>query len=190
MGEDITIQENGVDLCNAAVCELSISITNVRAGKPLGTTTTVTEQGGALVALPRMATETIGPDGGSITIQGATISIPAGALATDTELTFEALTAADINDQDVANYEIPTTFLKLTARHNILTTSYRNDLLLPQCQKIQPSILRLMIILSGKNSPTKSPSIRTRLCSKYTVSVTTLALMQHLMMYPNFLLVG
>ena len=114
MGEDITIQENGVDLCNAAVCELSISITNVRAGKPLGTTTTVTEQGGALVALPRMATETIGPDGGSITIQGATISIPAGALATDTELTFEALTAADINDQDVANYEIPTTFLKLT----------------------------------------------------------------------------
>ena len=44
MGEDITIQENGVDLCNAAVCELSISITNVRAGKPLGTTTTVTEQ--------------------------------------------------------------------------------------------------------------------------------------------------
>ena len=114
MGEDITIQENGVDLCNAAVCELSISITNVRAGKPLGTTTTVTEQGGALVALPRMATETIGPDGGSITIQGATISIPAGALAADTELTFEALTAADINDQDVANYEIPTTFLKLT----------------------------------------------------------------------------
>ena len=114
MGEDITIQENGVDLCNAAVCDLSISITNVRAGKPLGTTTTVTEQGGALVALPRMTTETIGPDGGSITIQGATISIPAGALATDTELTFEALTAADINDQDVANYEIPTTFLKLT----------------------------------------------------------------------------
>ena len=114
MGEDITIQENGVDLCNAAVCELSISITNVRAGKPLGTTTTVTEQGGALVALPRMDTQTIGADGGTISIQGATISIPTGALAADTELTFEALTAADINDQDVAGYDIPTTFLKLT----------------------------------------------------------------------------
>ncbi len=114
IGEDITIKENGVDLCNAAVCELSISITNVRAGKPLGTTTTVTEQGGALVALPRMDTQTIGADGGTISIQGATISIPAGALAADTELTFEALTAADINDQDVANYDIPTTFLKLT----------------------------------------------------------------------------
>ena len=114
MGEDITIQENGVDLCNAAVCELSISITNVRAGNPLGTTTTVTEQGGALVALPRMATQVIGPDGGLVAIQGATISIPAGALAADTELTFEALTAADVNDQDVSGYDIPTTFLKLT----------------------------------------------------------------------------
>ena len=114
MGEDITIQENGVDLCNAAVCELSISITNVRAGNPLGTTTTVAEQGGALVALPRMATQVIGPDGGLVAIQGATISIPAGALAADTELTFEALTAADVNDQDVSGYDIPTTFLKLT----------------------------------------------------------------------------
>jgi len=114
MGEDITIQENGVDLCNAAACDLTITITNARAGKSLGVTTTVTEQGGGLVALPRMVTETIGADGGSISIQGATISIPAGALVADTELTFEGLTAADINDQDVANYDIPTTFLKLT----------------------------------------------------------------------------
>ena len=114
MGEDITIQENGVDLCNAALCDLSITITNVRAGKSLGTTTTVSEQGGSLVALPRMATQTIGADGGSISIQGATITIPAGALAADTELTFEALTAADVNDQDVSGYDIPTTFLKLT----------------------------------------------------------------------------
>ena len=114
MGEDITIQENGVDLCNAAACDLTITITNARAGKSLGVTTTVTEQGGGLVALPRMVTETIGADGGTISIQGATISIPAGALAADTELTFEGLTAADVNDQDVANYDIPTTFLKLT----------------------------------------------------------------------------
>ena len=114
MGEDITIQENGVDLCNAAACDLTITITNARAGKSLGVTTTVTEQGGGLVALPRMDTQTIGADGGTISVQGATISIPAGALAADTELTFEALTAADVNDQDVANYDIPTTFLKLT----------------------------------------------------------------------------
>jgi|GEM_PF-1405607 len=114
MGEDITIQENGVDLCNAALCDLSITITNVRAGKSLGTTTTVSEQGGSLVALPRMATQNIGADGGSISVQGATINIPAGALAADTELTFEALTAADVNDQDVSGYDIPTTFLKLT----------------------------------------------------------------------------
>jgi len=114
MGEDITIQENGLDLCNAAACDLTITITNARAGKSLGVTTTVTEQGGGLVALPRMDTQTIGADGGTISIQGATISIPAGALAADTELTFEGLTAADVNDQDVANYDIPTTFLKLT----------------------------------------------------------------------------
>ena len=114
MGEDITIQENGVDLCNAALCDLSITITNVRAGKSLGITTTVSEQGGSLVALPRMATQNIGADGGSISVQGATINIPAGALAADTELTFEALTAADVNDQDVTGYDIPTTFLKLT----------------------------------------------------------------------------
>ena len=101
MGEDITIPENGVDLCNAAVCDLTITITNARAGKSLGVTTTVTEQGGGLVALPRMDAQTIGADGGAISVQGATISIPAGALAADTELTFEALTAADVNDQDV-----------------------------------------------------------------------------------------
>ena len=121
VGEDITIKENGVDLCNSAVCDLSITIMNIRAGKSIGKTTTVTEQGGDLVALPRMASQSIDSDGGSISVQGATINIPAGALAADTEISVEALTAADVNDLDVADYEIPTTFLKLTPHGTTFT---------------------------------------------------------------------
>ena len=121
VGEDITIKENGVDLCNSAVCDLSITITNIRVGKSIGKTTTVTEQGGDLVALPRMASQSIDSDGGSISVQGATINIPAGALAADTEISIEALTAADVNDLDVTDYEIPTTFLKLTPHGTTFT---------------------------------------------------------------------
>ena len=121
VGEDITIQENGIDMCNAAACDLTITITNARAGKALGVTSTVSEQGGDIVALPRTQTADVGADGGSVTIQGASISIPAGALAADTEISVEALTAADLNDLDVADYEIPTTFLKLTPHGTTFT---------------------------------------------------------------------
>ena len=117
VGEDITIKENGLDLCNADICELKITITNSRSGNVLGSTTTETEQGGAAVALPRSETVTVGPDGAVIQIQGAVISIPQGALSVDTELTFEALTASDLfalGDEDIDGYSIPTTFLKLT----------------------------------------------------------------------------
>lgn len=117
VGEDITIKENGLDLCNADICELKITITNSRSGNVLGSTTTETEQGGAAVALPRSETVTVGPDGAVIQIQGAVISIPQGTLSVDTELTFEALTASDLfalGDEDIDGYSIPTTFLKLT----------------------------------------------------------------------------
>ena len=117
VGEDITIKENGLDLCNADICELKITITNSRSENVLGSTTTDTEQGGAAVALPRSETVTVGPDGAVIQIQGAVVSIPQGALSVDTELTFEALTASDLfalGDEDIDGYSIPTTFLKLT----------------------------------------------------------------------------
>lgn len=117
VGEDITIKENGLDLCNADICELKITITNSRSGNLLGSTTTESEQGGDAVALPRSETVTVGPDGAVIQIQGAVVSIPQGALSVDTELTFEALTASDLfalGDEDIDGYSIPTTFLKLT----------------------------------------------------------------------------
>ena len=117
VGEDITIKENGIDMCNADICELKITITNSRSGNILGSTTTESEQGGDAVALPRSETVTVGPDGAVIQIQGAVVSIPQGALSVDTELTFEALTASDLfalGDEDIDGYSIPTTFLKLT----------------------------------------------------------------------------
>jgi flagellin-like protein len=117
VGEDITIKENGLDLCNAEICVLKITITNSRSGNILGSTTTESEQGGDAVALPRSETVTVGPDGAVIQIQGAVVSIPQGALSADTELTFEALTASDLfalGDEDIDGYSIPTTFLKLT----------------------------------------------------------------------------
>ena len=40
VGEDVTVLENGVDMCSDANCEMSFAITNLRTGQSLAKTTT------------------------------------------------------------------------------------------------------------------------------------------------------
>ncbi|DAC59713.1 MAG TPA: type IV pilin, partial [Candidatus Poseidoniaceae archaeon] len=40
VGEDVTVTENGVDMCSDANCEMSFAITNLRTGQSLAKTTT------------------------------------------------------------------------------------------------------------------------------------------------------